>query len=153
MLFFSCNSKDMRGFVTAAMLLFLFVLAFAKTTAPEGVGRETSGVVCSVLHTDDALQHSIKAGSIIPLDIDNRATDMEYGNAHTLAHQVSASAGRMLRFSSVETAQFIKKLLRMMAIREGSLANSHARVYDSSHCLNWDNACEHYIFGMRRILI
>lgn len=26
-------------------------------------------------------------------------------------------------------------------------------VHGSSRSPNWDNACEHYIFGMRRILI
>lgn len=40
---------------------------------------------------------------------------MEFGDAHTLAHRVSASAERMYRFSSMETTQFIKILLRKMA--------------------------------------
>ena len=34
-----------------------------------------------------------------------------------------------------------------------SLASCHTHVYASSYSLPWDSACEHYIFGMRRILI
>lgn len=62
-------------------------------------------------------------------------------------------AERMYRFSSMETTQFIKILLRKMAARMASLASCHTHVYASSYSLPWDSACEHYIFGMRRILI
>lgn len=96
---------------------------------------------------------SINEDSVIPMDSNKGIADMEFGDAHTLAHRVSASAERMYRFSSIETTQFIKTLLRKMAARMASLASCHTHVYASSHSLHWDSACEHYIFGMRRILI
>ena len=129
----------MRGFVTV-ILFFLFALAFARTEYVDAVPAALM-TVCTVQHTDTTPQDSINEDSVIPRD------------AHTLAHRVSASAERMYRFSSMETTQFIKTLLRKMAARMASLASCHTHVYASSHSLHWDSACEHYIFGMRRILI
>jgi len=141
----------MKGFVTV-ILFFLFALAFAGTECVD-VATTTSVMVCTVQNTDTTPQHFINEDRVIPLDSNKGVADMEFGDAHTLAHRVSASAERMYRFSSMETTQFIKTLLRKMAIRMASLANCHTRVYASSHSLHWDSACEHYIFGMRRILI
>ena len=131
----------MRGFVTV-ILFFLFALAFARTEYVDAVPAALM-TVCTVQNTD----------SVIPMDSNKGIADMEFGDAHTLAHRVSASAERMYRFSSIETTQFIKTLLRKMAARMASLASCHTHVYASSHSLHWDSACEHYIFGMRRILI
>ena len=105
------------------ILFFLFALAFAGTEYVDAVPA-ASMTVCTVQHTDTTPQHSI-----------------------------NDSAERMYRFSSIETTQFIKILLRKMAARMASLASCHTHVYASSHSLPWDSACEHYIFGMRRILI
>ena len=57
------------------------------------------------------------------------------------------------RYISVETAHFIKTLLRNLMIRMDNLTYCCTLVHDSSRTQNWDNACEHYVFGMRRILI
>ena len=79
--------------------------------------------------------------------------DMEFSDAYTLAHRVSTSAERLYRFSSIETTQYIKALLRKLATRMDVLTHCSKRVYDTSRSQSWDDACEHYIFGMRRILI
>ena len=128
----------MKGFVTV-ILFFLFALAFAGTEYVDAVPA-ASMTVCTVQHTDTTPQHSINEDRVIPLDSNKGIADMEFGDAHTLAHRVSASAERMYRFSS-------------MAARMASLASCHTHVYASSYSLPWDSACEHYIFGMRRILI
>ena len=135
----------MRGFVTV-ILFFLFALAFARTEYVDAVPAALM-TVCTVQNTDTTPQDSINEDSVIPMDSNKGIADMEFGDAHTLAHRVSASAERMYRFSSIET------LLRKMAARMASLASCHTHVYASSHSLHWDSACEHYIFGMRRILI
>ena len=132
----------MKGFVTV-ILFFLFALAFAGTEYVDAVPA-ASMTVCTVQHTDTTPQHSINEDRVIPLDSNKGIADMEFGDAHTLAHRVSAS---------METTQFIKILLRKMAARMASLASCHTHVYASSYSLPWDSACEHYIFGMRRILI
>lgn len=127
-----------KGIVTL-ILFFLFALGIAGT----GYVDAAETVSTEVCHED----------CILPLDTDKGVADMEFGDAHRLAHRVSASAERLYRFSSIENTQFIRTLLRKMATRMASLAQCHTRVYDSSHGLNRDDACEHYIFGMRRILI
>lgn len=96
----------MKGFVTV-ILFFLFALAFAGTEYVDAVPA-ASMTVCTVQHTDTTPQHSINEDRVIPLDSNKGIADMEFGDAHTLAHRVSASAERMYRFSSMETTQFIK---------------------------------------------
>ena len=113
----------MKGFVTV-ILFFLFALAFAGTEYVDAVPA-ASMTVCTVQHTDTTPQHSINEDRVIPLDSNKGIADMEFGDAHTLAHRVSASAERMYRFSSMETTQFIKILLRKMAARMASLASCH----------------------------
>lgn len=129
----------MKGFVTV-ILFFLFALAFAGTEYVDAVPA-ASMTVCTVQHTDTTPQHSINEDRVIPLDSNKGIADMEFGDAHTLAHRVSASAERMYRFSSMETTQFIKILLRKMAARMASLASCHTHVYASSYSLPWDSAC------------
>lgn len=140
----------MKGFVTV-ILFFLFALAFAGTEYVDAVPA-ASMTVCTVQHTDTTPQHSINEDRVIPLDSNKGIADMEFGDAHTLAHRVSASAERMYRFPPWRLIQ-LSNLLRKMAARMASLASCHTHVYASSYSLPWDSACEHYIFGMRRILI
>lgn len=92
----------MKGFVTV-ILFFLFALAFAGTEYVDAVPA-ASMTVCTVQHTDTTPQHSINEDRVIPLDSNKGIADMEFGDAHTLAHRVSASAERMYRFSSMEQA-------------------------------------------------
>lgn len=152
-LYYLCtlSGKAMKGFVTVILFL-LFASAFAGTEAVDAAPA-ASMTVYTVQHTDIAPQHSIHEERISPPDSNKGMADMELGDTDTPAHRVSVSAERMCRFFSIETAQFIKTLLRKMAVRVADLANCHARVHDSSHSLDRDSACDHYIFGMRRILI
>lgn len=78
----------MKGFVTV-ILFFLFALAFAGTEYVDAVPA-ASMTVCTVQHTDTTPQHSINEDRVIPLDSNKGIADMEFGDAHTLAHRVSA---------------------------------------------------------------
>lgn len=143
----------MKGFI--AIILF-FVLALLGTKAGHFTpDTKVNGgtTVCAVNKDCDARKNSEDAGAIIPLTREEGIADMEFSDAHTLAHRVSTSAERMYRFSSIETFHFIKGLLRRMASRTANLVNCSTLEFDSSRSLNWDNACEHYVFAMRRILI
>lgn len=144
----------MKGFVTV-ILFFLFAIVCAKATHIDAATTARSIGICAVHNAaNDTSHHTVNTDAIVPIARDKGVADMEeIGDAHSLAHRVSTSAERMYRFSSIETTQFIKNLLRRMATRMANLANCHTRVYDTSRSLSWDNACEHYIFGMRRILI
>lgn len=142
----------MKGFVTV-ILFFLFALVCIKSGNVDTVSSTVSIMECAVQNTSVIGRNTVNADAIIPIHRDKGIADMEVSDAHNLAHRISASAERMYRFSSIETFQFIKTLLRRMADRIANLANCHTHVYDTSRCLSWDDACEHYIFGMRRILI
>jgi len=76
----------MKGFVTV-ILFFLFALAFAGTEYVDAVPA-ASMTVCTVQHTDTTPQHSINEDRVIPLDSNKGIADMEFGDAHTLAHRV-----------------------------------------------------------------
>lgn len=142
----------MKGFVTV-ILFFLFAFVSIEAGHINVVSATVIEEVCTVQDTHEIPMQSINENAIIPLNRDRAQADMEVGDAHSLAHRLSVSAERMCRFSSIETSQFIKTLLRRMATRMANLTTCHTRVYDTSRSLSWDNACEHYIFGMRRILI
>lgn len=142
----------MKGFVTV-ILFFLFALVCINSGNIDAVSSTVAIEECAVQNSSAIGKNAVSAGAIIPVNRQKGIADMEVGDAHSLAHRVSASAERIYRFSSVETSQFIKTLLRRMADRVASLANCHTNLYDTSRCLSWIDACEHYIFGMRRILI
>lgn len=142
----------MKVFVTI-ILFFLVAVTSIKIGDTGATTTVATMKVCIVQHTADTPKPSVTQDAFISLDRDKGVADMEVADGRNLAHRVSASAERMYRFSSIETFQFIKTLLRRMALRMANLANCHTRVYDTSRSLSWDTACEHYIFGMRRILI
>ena len=142
----------MKGFVTV-ILFFLFALVCIKAGNIDTVSSTVAMEEYAVQNTSAVGKNTVNADVIIPVNRDKGIADMEVSDAHSLAHRISVSAERMYRFSSIETTQFIKTLLRRMAARIANLANCHTHVYDTSRCLSWDDACEHYIFGMRRILI
>ena len=76
------------------------------------------------------------------------------GEIPDVACRAGASVkGMHLRYISVETAHFLRILQRYLICRMNNLTYCCTLVHDSSRSPNWDNACEHYIFGMRRILI
>ena len=142
----------MKGFISI-ILFFVLALAGVKT----GHFSVASSVVvpeqCAVQDDCSTQAHTINEGAIIPLERERCLADMEFSDVHTLAHRVSTSAERLYRFSSIETIQYMKALLRKLATRMDMLAHCSKRVYDTSRSQSWDDACEHYIFGMRRILI
>lgn len=142
----------MKGFV-AIILFFVLVLLGTKAGHLSSYTEVDGAEICAVNNDCDIQKCSMDAGAIIPLTKEGSLADMEFSDAHTLAHRVSASAERMYRFSSIETSHFVKGLLRRMATRMANLANCSTLEFDTSRSLNWGNACEHYIFGMRRILI
>ena len=133
----------MKGFI-AIILFFVLALAGVKTGHLSVASSIAVPGQCAVQDDCFTHSHSVNEGAIIPL---------EFSDAYTLAHRVSTSAERLYRFSSIETTQYIKALLRKLATRMDVLTHCSKRVYDTSRSQSWDDACEHYIFGMRRILI
>lgn len=143
----------MKGFIAVILFFMLALVGVRSEHFSTASGIAAAVEACAIQDDCAAQKHTVNEGVITPMDRDKCLADMEFSDAHTLAHRVSASAERMYRISSIETSQFIKALLRRMATRETLLAHCSTQVYDTSRSQNWDNASEHYIFGMRRILI
>lgn len=75
------------------------------------------------------------------------------GEIHYMPYRINAPVKSMYRFISFKTLHSFKLLLRDIAVCMANLTCSHTRVYDTSRCFSWGDARDHYIFGMRRILI
>lgn len=141
----------MKSFViTILFCLFAWVGIGAQHINETAATEAEEYVMQDRQHTERRVANS---DAVVPIEKDRCTAEMEMDGMHNLAHRVSASAERMFRFSSLETSQFIKNLLRRMAIRMADLAQCHAHVYNTSRNFSCDTACEHYVFGMRRILI
>lgn len=141
----------MKSFViTILFCLFAWVGIGAQHVNEAAATDAEEYVMQDRQHTERRVANS---DAVVPIEKDRCTAEMEMDGMHNLAHRVSASAERMFRFSSLETSQFIKNLLRRMAIRMADLTQCHAHVYDTSRNFSCDTACEHYVFGMRRILI
>lgn len=141
----------MKSFVIT-ILFCLF--AWVGVGALHSDEAEVTNAEMCVMQNGQGTEHRVAdPGAVVPIEKSHYPTEMEIDGIHNLAHRVSASAERMFRFSSLETSQFIKNLLRRMATRIAGLAQCHAHVYDTSRNFSCNTACEHYVFGMRRILI
>lgn len=153
-LYYLCilQNRKMRTFVTVILLL-LFALICTATAYVNAVISATIEACTVESMEESANSVSIDEAFFIPRTPDRSVADMEVADAQSLAHRVSTSAERMYRFSSFKSAHFIKTLLRRMAVRMANLTNCYTRVYDTSRSFGRDNACGHYIFAMRRILI
>ena len=114
----------MKGFI-AIILFFVLALAGVKTGHLSVASSIAVPGQCAVQDDCFTHSHSVNEGAIIPLERERYLADMEY----------------------------IKALLRKLATRMDVLTHCSKRVYDTSRSQSWDDACEHYIFGMRRILI
>lgn len=141
----------MKGFViTILFCLFAWVgieVQHVNETAT------TDAEMCVTQNERSTKHGAANPDSVIPIEKGRCTTEMEIDDMHSLAQRVSTSAERMFRFSSLETSQFIKNLHRRMTTRMAGLTQCHAHVYDTSRSLGCATACDHYVFGMRRILI
>lgn len=101
----------MKGFI-AIILFFVLALAGVKTGHLSVASSIAVPGQCAVQDDCFTHSHSVNEGAIIPLERERYLADMEFSDAYTLAHRVSTSAERLYRFSSIETTQYIKALLR-----------------------------------------
>lgn len=120
----------MKGFI-AIILFFVLALAGVKTGHLSVASSIAVPGQCAVQDDCFTHSHSVNEGAIIPLERERYLADMEFSDAYTLAHRVSTSAERLYRFSSIETTQYIKALLRKLATRMDVLTHCSKRVYDT----------------------
>lgn len=89
----------------------------------------------------------------MPIESDLPCGDMVYTDAQSLSRQLR-SCGRLQRISNVHFS-FLNKILEwkkaLNRMEMLSCASFHA--YTTIPCQSWALASEHYVFGMRRILV
>lgn len=141
----------MKGYV-AVILCVLFALVGAKV---KDLHAHNTGMVKHIAQwtVEEKQGQSEHKDRLIALDGNRDWADMERGDVHGLAYRLNVSLERTYRFVSVEVVQTIKKLLRRMASYAATQGNISTDFYKTSPFLSGKDACEYYIFGMRRILI
>ena len=129
------------------LLIFLFsMFLLGATNSNDALSEEGIGVE-SVLQADE------RGGSILPVLIEWPEESEAYVNAENMALQLRV-CGRGQRQLSVHQLSFLKTSAYGVAKKRlESLLHSSKRTYTSLPCLSWPVASDHYVFGMRRILI
>ena len=134
--------KNILLFISLS-LMFLLGARAMNVTLPEeeGVG------VKSVLQADASV------GYILPVVAEWPEEGDAYVDAESLMHQFRV-CGRSQRQLSVRQFSLVRSSAhRVLQKRLELLFNSIERTYSSLPCQSWPVSSDHYVFGMRRILI
>ena len=134
--------KNILLFISLS-LMFLLGARAMNVTLPEeeGVGME------SVLQADASV------GYILPVVAEWPEEGDAYVDAESLMHQFRV-CGRSQRQLSVRQFSLARSSAhRLLQKRLELLFNSIERTYSSLPCQSWSVPSDHYVFGMRRILI
>lgn len=92
------------------------------------------------------------ADCILPITADPW-DGLEFEDAESMARQLR-TCGRGLRQFTFHSIVLSKSLSSKVARNcMDALLESYSHIYSSLPCLSWEVSSEHYIFGMRRILI
>jgi|GEM_PF-235371 hypothetical protein len=145
------TKTGMKGFIAFIVGVLLALVCHSGAEQRQAVDGTVAEVGCVRKSDNASIRESRDAGWL--LQEDDGMTYM-VGEVPDVTCRANASVKSLSpRYISVETAHFIKTLLRNLMIRMDNLTYCCTLVHDSSRTQNWDNACEHYVFGMRRILI
>lgn len=79
--------------------------------------------------------------------------DMSLPEARTLARHLSSNSNRFSRTATHYHIFCNKFLLRRMSLLMEALEQSTTSLFSSMPYLSWSVSSDHYVFGMRRILI
>ena len=134
--------KNILLFISLS-LMFLLGARAMNVTLPEeeGVGME------SVLQADASV------GYILPVVAEWPEEGDAYVDAESLMHQFRV-CGRSQRQLSVRQLSLARSFAHRVLLKHLDLLfNSIERTYSSLPCQSWSVPSDHYVFGMRRILI
>lgn len=141
----------MKGYI-AVILLMLSVVLFYGRSVHTPSGDVSTGRACSIPALTEGADRETDMEVYILNSEEKRLSDIA-GEIHHMPYRINAPVKSTYRFISFKTLHSFKLLLRDIAVCMANLTCSHTRVYDTSRCFSWDDARDHYIFGMRRILI
>lgn len=128
------------------LILFSLMLLLGVKSGDESFQVEREGVE-SVLQADKSV------GDILPIDIELPDDAQSHVDGESLARQFRV-CGRGQRSFSIQRLLFGKQTAYRAVIKHQEiLYHSINSVYSSMPCTNWLVSSDHYVFGMRRILI
>lgn len=128
------------------LILFSLMLLLGVKSGDESFQVERAGVE-SVLQADKSV------GDILPIDIELPDDAKSHVDGESLARQFRV-CGRGQRSFSIQRLLFGKQTAYRAVIKHQEiLYHSINSVYSSMPCTNWLVSSDHYVFGMRRILI
>lgn len=101
----------------------------------------------------DTVETVTDMGTILPLELPSPLGMMTFTEVDLMARQFGAHnrSYRLTNFS----CSWLSKVMnhRVAVLRMAMLTYSATHVFSTLPCLSWNVSSEHYIFGMRRILI
>ena len=128
------------------LILFSLMLLLGVKSGDESFQVERAGVE-SVLQADKSV------GDILPIDIELPDDAQSHVDGESLARQFRV-CGRGQRSFSIQRLLFGKQTAYRAVIKHQEiLYHSISSVYSSMPCTNWLVSSDHYVFGMRRMLI
>ena len=135
----------MKNFLLFLSLSLMFLLN-AKDMNETLPVEEGEGMGC-------VLQSDVPVGYILPLVTELPDDGEAYVDTESLARTYRV-CGRSQRSFSVQQMFWAKSSAYRAAIRRlDILCHSNHSVYTSLPCQSWEVPSDHYVFGMRRILI
>ena len=134
--------KNILWFISLSLMFLLGVKNMNVTSSEsEGAGVE------AILRADASMDYVLP---VVPEFPDDSAA---YSDVESLAHQLR-TCGRGQRSFSVQQLWEAKSSAYRIAKKHVEyLFHSVHTVYTTLPCLSWMVASDHYVFGMRRILI
>ena len=136
--------------VAYLILIVCMFLIGSKTMSEMSFFIEEEGEVC-VCQSDETVQESSSEScflSIIKSPLEHSALT----ETQVLARQLTMS-GRVFRQNLSQTTLFSKTVQRVAMMRMKALAQSAIHLHSTYPCRRWKVSSEHYVFGMRHILI
>ena len=135
----------MKNFLLFLFLFMMFMLG-AKNIDGTLPVEEGAGMEC-------VLQSDTSVGCILPIVAELPEKGDAYVDVESLAHQYRI-CGRGQRYFSVQQMFCAKSsAYRAAQKRLEMLSHTINQVYTSLPCQSWAVSSDHYVFGMRRILI
>ena len=132
---------------------YLLLLSFFLVSLLGAKGLESTLPVEEGAGMECVLQSETSVGCILPIVAELPEKGDAYVDVESLAHQYRI-CGRGQRYFSVQQMFCAKSSAYRAAIRRlDILCHSNHTVYTSLPCQSWEVPSDHYVFGMRRILI
>lgn len=114
--------------------------------------REVIGEDSHELYSYDALDESFSGDlfSMIPV---HALSDDVLTETQLLANRLCNRTIRLHRVAAQQFLSLLKILAREISLYDAFQTHQLSQLYTTARCQSWNTPSEHYVFGMRRLLI